>query len=268
MDNQMGKILKDLRIKKGLTLEEVAKIVGVQPPAIYKYEKGIVENMKRETIKKLAELYCVKASYLMGLSDDRIINVYSSVHAGILSEMIENIVDTEEISEKMANSDKNYFGIKVKGDSMSPKYLENDTLIVEKANSCENGEDCIVAINGNEAFLKRVYITENGITLQSLNPAYEPLFYTNEQIKDIPITIIGIVRELRRKIWNIKIWLTLYDPIKDLWKGLMWIKKLYIFMQTLLKNYMISTKRARMKIETLFIKSNIISLLMQICGLN
>ena len=200
MDNKMGEILKNLRKEKGLTLEEVAKIVGVQYSAIHKYESGLVENMKRSTIKKLADLYGVKPSYLMGFDNSTIINVYSSVHAGILSEMIEDIVDTEEISEKLANSDKTYFGIKVKGDSMSPKYIENDTLIVEKSSTCNNGDDCIVAINGNEAFLKRVYINENGITLQALNPNYEPLIYTNKQIKDIPITIIGIVRELRRKI--------------------------------------------------------------------
>ena len=83
---------------------------------------------------------------------------------------------------------------------MSPTYQEGDTLIVEKNTSCESGNDCIVAINGNEAFLKRVYINSTGITLQALNPKYEPLTYTNEDVKKLPVTIIGIVRELRRKI--------------------------------------------------------------------
>lgn len=169
--------------------------------------KGIIslyENDKRkpsyDVLMKLSELFNCSMDYIIGNDTNTLVNVYSSVHAGILSEMIENIVDTEEISEKMANSDKTYFGIKVKGDSMSPKYLEDDTLIIEKASNCESGQDCIVAVNGNEAFLKRVFINENGITLQALNPNYEPLIYTNKQIKELPITIIGIVRELRRKI--------------------------------------------------------------------
>lgn len=195
----MGKRIKELRLKKGVTQEELGKIIGVQKSAILKYESGLVENMKRNSIKTLADYFGVRPSYLMGL-DDTLINVYSSVHAGILSEMIENIVDTEEISEKMARSDKAYFGLKVKGDSMFPTYQEGDTLIVEKNTSCESGNDCIVAINGNEAFLKRVYINSTGITLQALNPKYEPLTYTNEDIKKLPVTIIGIVRELRRKI--------------------------------------------------------------------
>ena len=129
-----------------------------------------------------------------------IINVYSQVHAGILTEMIEDIVDTEEIDMNMLKGGKEFFGIKVKGDSMSPKYLEGDTIIVEKTSDCENGQDCVVAVNGNEAFLKRVFKSETGIMLQALNSNYEPQIYTNKEIAEIPITIIGVVRELRRKI--------------------------------------------------------------------
>ena len=195
----MGKRIKELRLKKGVTQEELGKVIGVQKAAILKYESGLVENMKRSSIKKLAEYFNVKPSYLMGL-DNNIINVYSSVHAGILSEMIENIVDTEEISEKMANSGKTYFGLKVRGDSMSPTYMDGDTLIVEKTSTCESGQDCIVAINGDEAFLKRVFINENGITIQSLNAKYQPHTFTNKDIVELPVKIIGVVVELRRKI--------------------------------------------------------------------
>jgi len=155
-----------------------------------------------DKIQLLANYFSIQKSDLVEDHDKKknIVNVYSSVHAGILSEMIENIVDTEEISEKLASSDKTYFGIKVKGDSMLPDYHEGDTLIIERTPSCESGSDCIVAINGNEAFLKRVYINSNGITLQALNPKYEALIYSNDEVKQLPVTIIGIVKELRRKI--------------------------------------------------------------------
>lgn len=155
-----------------------------------------------DKIQLLANYFSIQKSDLVEDHSKKknIVNVYSSVHAGILSEMIENIVDTEEISEKLASSDKTYFGIKVKGDSMLPDYHEGDTLIIERTPSCESGSDCIVAINGHEAFLKRVYINSNGITLQALNPKYEPLIYSNDEIKQLPVTIIGIVKELRRKI--------------------------------------------------------------------
>lgn len=197
----MNKI-KLLREELNISQEELANKLGLSKGIISLYE-----NEKRkpsfDILNKLSKIFNCSIDYIIGNwneAEPTLINVYSSVHAGILSEMIENIVDTEEISEKMARSDKTYFGLKVKGDSMFPTYQEGDTLIVEKNTSCESGNDCIVAINGNEAFLKRVYINSTGITLQALNPKYEPLTYTNEDVKKLPVTIIGIVRELRRKI--------------------------------------------------------------------
>lgn len=197
----MNKI-KLLREELNISQEELANKLGLSKGIISLYE-----NEKRkpsfDILNKLSKIFNCSIDYIIGNwneAEPTLINVYSSVHAGILSEMIENIVDTEEISEKMARSDKTYFGLKVKGDSMFPTYQEGDTLIVEKNTSCESGNDCIVAINGNEAFLKRVYINSTGITLQALNPKYEPLTYTNDEVKKLPVTIIGIVRELRRKI--------------------------------------------------------------------
>ena len=197
----MNKI-KLLREELNISQEELSNKLGLSKGIISLYE-----NEKRkpsfDILNKLSKIFNCSIDYIIGNwneAEPTLINVYSSVHAGILSEMIENIVDTEEISEKMARSDKTYFGLKVKGDSMFPTYQEGDTLIVEKNTSCESGNDCIVAINGNEAFLKRVYINSTGITLQALNPKYEPLTYTNDEIKKLPVTIIGIVRELRRKI--------------------------------------------------------------------
>jgi len=65
----MGKIIRQLRLQKGLTQEELGKIIGVQKSAIRKYESGTVENMKRSSIKKLADFFNVSPSYLMGLEE-------------------------------------------------------------------------------------------------------------------------------------------------------------------------------------------------------
>jgi len=194
--------LKMLRENKGLLQSDVAKVIKVSTSAYGFYETG-KRDIPTSTLVELANFFGVTTDYILGnYEKPTIINVYSSVHAGILSEMIENIVDTEEISEKMANSGKTYFGLKVRGDSMSPTYMDGDTLIVEKTSTCESGQDCIVAINGDEAFLKRVFINEHGITIQSLNAKYQPHTFTNKEIAELPIKIIGVVVELRRKIWK------------------------------------------------------------------
>ncbi len=69
MNNDMGARLKELRNSRGLTQEEVGKVIGVQKAAIQKYEKGDVKNLKRSAIEKLSKFYNVPASYIMCLDE-------------------------------------------------------------------------------------------------------------------------------------------------------------------------------------------------------
>ena len=62
----MGEIIKKLREEKGMTQEELGAVIGVQKSAIRKYEKGEVENIKRSSIQRMAELFGVSPCYLMG----------------------------------------------------------------------------------------------------------------------------------------------------------------------------------------------------------
>ena len=128
-----------------------------------------------------------------------IVLVYGTIPAGIPMECIEDILDTEEIPASMLKGGKQYFGLRVKGNSMSPDYIDGDTLILEKSDTCENGDDCVVMVNGNDGTFKRVLKNTNGIILQPLNSEYTPLVFTNEQISDLPVKILGICVEIRRK---------------------------------------------------------------------
>lgn len=82
---------------------------------------------------------------------------------------------------------------------MFPEYLDGDIIILQKVEDCENGQDCVVMVNGNDGTFKRVFKNENGIVLQPLNNEFQPMIYSNEQIEKLPIRIIGRVVELRRK---------------------------------------------------------------------
>lgn len=70
MEN-MGERIKRLREQKGMTQDDLAQRLGVNKAAISKYEKGIVENLKRSTIKSMASILNVSPSYLMCLEDER-----------------------------------------------------------------------------------------------------------------------------------------------------------------------------------------------------
>ena len=66
-------ILRMLRIEKGLTQAELGSLVNLKKEAIYKYEKGIVVNPKRDLIAKFANIFNVSPSYLLGISETRMV---------------------------------------------------------------------------------------------------------------------------------------------------------------------------------------------------
>lgn len=204
----MGERIKQLRQEKGLTQEELGKYLGVKKAAIMKYEKGNVKNIKRSAIEILSNLFDVSPSYLMCLEDSKLdkygntvvpINILGVVKAGYDYLAEENIIGTVDVEGHLVGNGEDYFALKVKGDSMSPVFLEDDIVIIKKQNDCENNEFAVVIINGDEGTLKRVKKTDSSILLQPLNPAYEPLLFTKEEVLSIPVSIIGVVKELKRR---------------------------------------------------------------------
>ena len=158
---------------------------------------------RMNTVELLANYFNVSISKLLEkpkLNNNNKIPIFAKIPAGIPIELIEDVVDYEELDPKMFNGDREYFGVKVFGDSMYPEYRDGDVLIVQKASDCESGQDCIVMINGNDGTFKRIKKTSEGIILQPLNPNYEIKFYSNSEIENLPVRIIGIVKEIRRTI--------------------------------------------------------------------
>ena len=127
------------------------------------------------------------------------INVLGRVAAGLPIEAIENIIDTEEISEEMARTGE-YFGLQIHGNSMEPRMYEGDIVIVRKQDDAESGDIVIAMVNGNDAVCKRLQKYAGGISLISLNSSnYDPMIYSNEDTETKPVKIIGKVVELRSK---------------------------------------------------------------------
>ena len=125
------------------------------------------------------------------------IPVIGRVAAGIPIEAIEDIDEWEEIPEAMAKNGE-YFALRIKGESMSPKLQPGDIVIVKKQNDVDTGDTAIVLVNGNDATVKQIKKTETGIMLVGLNlEVYQPHFYSNKEIEELPIKIIGKVIESR-----------------------------------------------------------------------
>lgn len=202
---------QELRKQKKLTQVEFAQLMNVDQSTISKWEQDkTIPDI--QTLKRLAEFFNVSVDYLLGKDFDKNIEgltlnrntvkipVYGTIPAGIPIDMIEDsfIEDYEDISADLLRSGNQYFALKVRGESMMPKFEDGDVLILKQQDDCENGDYCAVSINHTECTFKKVLKKESGITLMPLNPEFEPLFFTNKEVLELPITILGIVKEVRR----------------------------------------------------------------------
>lgn len=155
---------------------------------------------KQEMLQHFDDVYNTPAlqSDVFRLEKGMKIPVLGNVAAGTPIFAEENYIGSEEISEELASTGE-FFGLKIKGDSMSPRIMEGDTVIVRQQDDAESGDIVIVLINGDSATCKRLMKYQEGISLISFNPAYEPMTFSNKDIMEKPVRIIGKVVENRQK---------------------------------------------------------------------
>lgn len=101
MNETMGDIIRRLRLERGLTQEELGKVIGVQGAAIRKYESGRVENIKQSSIKKLADFFCVSPAYLMGWKEDDATLPENPTLTGMKAEIVELVATMPEDKQKL-----------------------------------------------------------------------------------------------------------------------------------------------------------------------
>ncbi|PMC52348.1 LexA family protein [Gemella sanguinis] len=196
--------IKSTRESLKLTKRELAKRIGVHESSINKYEKGLVD-IPLSKITELARVLNVTESYLMGWEDDDKetpqaikIPVLGTVAAGIPISAVEDILDYEEIPQSWQNQGE-FFGLRIKGDSMKPDINDGDTVIVKQQSTANNGDVVIALVNGDDATCKKFEKLDNGIMLISNNSEYSPMYFSNEEVTTKPVVIVGRVVELRRK---------------------------------------------------------------------
>ena len=197
--------LKEIRQSKKISQQKLADKIGVSRSTIAMWETG-GSQPDNDNLKILADYFQVSTDYLLGNSPKETtknkkgikIPVLGRVQAGIPVDAIEEIIDYEEITEEMA-AQGDYFGLVIRGQSMMPRMVEGDVIIVRKQSDVDSGDIAVVLVNGNDATVKKIRKTESGIELVPLNPSFDIIYYTNEEIETLPVSIIGKVIELRGK---------------------------------------------------------------------
>lgn len=196
--------LKELRQKKGYSQQDLANLLFVNQTAVSQWERGVTTPSPNIQLR-LCELFETSLDYLMGREPLNQptptgikIPVLGYVRAGVPLEAVEDILDYEEIPAELAAQGE-FFALKIKGDSMQPRIMEGDVVIVRKQPDVDSGDIAVVLVNGSDATIKKLVKYKNGINLIAFNPAYDPTFYSFDEIASLPVSVVGKVIELRGK---------------------------------------------------------------------
>lgn len=197
--------MKRLCAERGTTVAAMERACGLA-------KAFVVNTAKRggtpsfENVKKIAKYLNVPNEVVMGedpgaalRSSGVMIPRLGRVAAGVPISAVENIIGQDEITPKMAATG-DFFSLRIKGDSMSPYIMDGDIVICRQQSAADTDDLVIALINGSDGVCKKIKTLSNGVMLISLNPAYEPMVFTQSEIDAIPVAIMGKVVEIRREI--------------------------------------------------------------------
>ena len=205
-------LIKEICVEKDISLSELARRTDMAKSAISRYFNK-TRQFPLNRVNDFAKALNTTPEYLLDVTPKQIsssessnshsikavkIPVLGDVAAGIPIEAVEEILDYEEIDEDLAKKGE-FFGLRIKGNSMSPRIQPGDVVIVRVQKDAESGDIVIAKINGDDACCKKLLKHNDGITLLSFNPDYEPLSFNKNDVISLPVSIIGKVVELRGK---------------------------------------------------------------------
>lgn len=195
----IGERIKKKRIESGFSQVDFANKIDVSKQTLYKYENNIITNIPSDKIEAISKVLNLSPMYIMGWEElEQPIpksNGYPTVRIPVLGDVAagvpilaqQDIVGYEDIPADMAKTGE-YFGLKIKGDSMEPKIHDNDIVIVKSMSDAENN-DIVIAMINNEATCKRLHKYSNSVVLTAINSDYKPI----EVTPDENIQILGKV---------------------------------------------------------------------------
>lgn len=186
--------LNELLSKKLYTYEELSEKLGIKSKGtITKYVNGQIKNPNISTIEKIAKLYNVSPAWLIGLSENKYDNINSDKYVKI--KILNGESDDGIIISTILADSNDYIAFNLKDDSLSPKLLKGDKLLIKCQSTFETEDICAIDYN-NEIILRKISKTDIGLILKPLNTNYETIVCLEKDIKNLKI--LGIVIKSER----------------------------------------------------------------------
>lgn len=188
--------LKNAMFLRGMKQVDLARTTGLTESQISSWSNGRYRP-NAEAMAKIAKALGVSVDYLLGKEDPPAadppktheVPVLGKVAAGVPISAQVDIIGT-------IWTDKECFALKIKGDSMSPRIMDGDIVLVKKQESAEDGDLVIAEIDG-EATCKVLKRSHGSVMLVPFNAAFAPFVFTGQEAEDL--RILGKVVESRHE---------------------------------------------------------------------
>ncbi len=206
----IGERIKEARLHKGLTLEQLGKAAKIGKTTIMRYETGAIANIPSDKIEMIARALSVTPAYIMGwdnkedavviLDDYKYYEIprYDSIAAGFGVIADSQPIGTDLLPFKSPYDASETMTIKVTGNSMYPKIEDGDVIAVKKQTSVDSGTVAAVLIDGQDAVVKKVTYGDDWIILHSFNPEYMDREFRGADVQRIRIMgkVTKIIKEM------------------------------------------------------------------------
>lgn len=189
-----------------LNYEKLAKISGVSKRTIEDIFRGFTTTPRIDTVEAIERALGLASSRLAGniyeVSGLLVFEEIGTVKAGYHGS-IDEIPTGKKIeipASMISGSQKEYFVLRVKGNSMYPRLLDGDTILCRRCDSVDSGSLAVVLYNGDEATVKKVnYIQgEDWLELVPYNPEYPTKRIAGTDLEQC--RILGLVVKLIRDL--------------------------------------------------------------------
>lgn len=189
------------RARLNLTQAEAAKLLDINRSYLSQVEGARPPGRALRDRFELLEKSCVQHDALgnvAGGRDLRNVPVLSWAQAGQATEF-EQMSEWDDVVPTDV-ADKRAFGVRLRGDSMEPKYSDGDVAILLPSIPATNGETVVANIKDQGVLCKimHVQLDKKLVKLSSYNPAYPPTEYHRDEFHWI-YPVAAVIKQLRRR---------------------------------------------------------------------
>ena len=201
MEN-LGQRLKYYREQIGLSQIDLSEKSGISQASIARIEAGKQKNLKRETMKKLADGLGISLTELM-----EPVTVVREEEAAYVSAKAVPVLRINDIDimkdlgastrkadtfERTLSLDKNAFYLKITSDlTVRPVIEEGDMILIEPAAEIREG-DMVLFLSPEEKCLGKIFYTYNNLLIQPLDQGLSPIMLRKKEKSRLAIRILRV----------------------------------------------------------------------------